>query len=163
MNTLTQSSPDHVEHTTLEFKGTPVGYTKPLTINKTWGHELVHINTPRYCCKTLHINRGQTTSCHFHINKHETMVVTEGILYVRLYNTSLFSEESKSLFRQYEDFDVYAGDSFVIAPGMVHQLMCSWEDQYVKFIECSTFSEDIDSHRIYALGKNPYVAPRISP
>jgi mannose-6-phosphate isomerase-like protein (cupin superfamily) len=47
-------------------------------IPKGWGYELIHHNSPEYCCKTLHITKNKCLSYHYHIKKKETFLIAEG-------------------------------------------------------------------------------------
>lgn len=111
------------------------GYCVPLRINKTWGYELIYQNQELYCCKLLHINPNSSCSYHLHLEKHETLTVTKGTLYI----DSIINKEPKL-------FVVNPGQSFVIAPGFIHSLRA--ESEEVELIESSTPSYDTDSIRI---------------
>ena len=75
---------------------------------------------------------------HFHIDKHETMIVVAGNLKIDYIINKKLS--TKSL-KPYE--------SFVIAPGLPHKLRCSRGDKEpVRLIECSTKHYENDSIRI---------------
>ena len=111
------------------------GPIKPTFVEKSWGHEIIYSNE-LYCCKLLHIKPGQQTSLHFHIDKEETMVVVSGTLRIDyIYN----KQKSSYILKEQE--------AFVIAPGLVHTLICEGPEP-VTFIEASTISHDTDSIRI---------------
>tara|TARA_Y100001970_G_scaffold291695_2_gene429875 strand:- start:2082 stop:2582 length:501 start_codon:yes stop_codon:yes gene_type:complete len=111
------------------------GKVEPSIIPKRWGYEKIYQNNKEYCSKLLVINKEQQTSMHFHIDKHETLVVVEGVLAVdyisKKHNTTIF---------------VKPLEAFVIAPGLPHRLRALEED--VKLIESSMPSFDTDSIRI---------------
>ena len=125
-------------NTQLEFKGNKAGPGESLYVEKTWGFEEIHINTLAYCCKTLHIEDNKATSKHFHLDKHETMIVINGILIIDIFNKD-FTIKS---------FVVDKNRTFIIPPGLVHSLRCPMGIPYVELIECSTYSRDEDSIRI---------------
>lgn len=110
------------------------GIALPQRIEKTWGYEDIIINTDLYCMKILSINKNQFSSIHFHVEKHETLLVTSGLLRIHVYNK--FDNSS---------YDLKPGQAFVITPGIVHIL---WALEDTQLIEASTFSKDTDSYRI---------------
>ena len=107
----------------------------PVFISKTWGSEHIFQNNEKYCCKLLTINPNKRTSMHYHIDKHETMIVIEGTLYIDII-------ENKTSYT----VSVEEGNSFVIAPGLAHSLRSG--EETTKLIEASTPSYDEDSIRI---------------
>lgn len=111
------------------------GYAIPHKIEKTWGYELIYQNQKLYCCKLLHINRNSSCSYHLHLEKHETLTVVKGTLYI----DTIIDKEPKL-------YIVKPGQSFVIAPGFIHSLRA--ESEEVELIESSTPSYDTDSIRI---------------
>ena len=111
------------------------GYCVPLRISKPWGYELIYQNQELYCCKLLHINKNSSCSYHLHLEKHETLTVVKGTLYI----DSIINKEPKL-------FVVAPGQSFVIAPGFIHSLRA--ESEEVELIESSTPSYYSDSIRI---------------
>ncbi len=112
---------------------------KPKKVKKTWGHELWLANNKKedYCGKILHINKGRSTSMHFHSNKHETFYVLSGSLKVKMINT---------LIGKNTDYLIKQGGTFEINRNEPHKLIA--EKEAVEFIEISTFHEDGDSYRI---------------
>ena len=111
------------------------GYCNPVKIDKTWGYELIHQNNPLYCCKTIVIYPYMSCSYHLHMEKHETLLVTEGVLYI---DTTHNKEK--------QTYKVEAGEAFVVAPGFIHSLRA--DSRRVYLIESSTPSYDTDSIRI---------------
>jgi mannose-6-phosphate isomerase-like protein (cupin superfamily) len=111
------------------------GYCVPKKINKEWGHELIFQNHELYCCKLLYINANKSCSYHLHLNKHETLLVVEGVLFI---DTTHNKKETTWIVKE--------GEAFVVAPGFIHSLRA--KDQDVILIESSTPSYDTDSIRI---------------
>ena len=112
------------------------GLADPVKVDKRWGWELIHVNNPLYCCKTLHINAERYTSMHFHMEKHETLMPIKGILYID------FVTEDKKI----ATIQVPQDQAFVMAPGLPHSLRAG--SNSVTLIEASTTSNDDDSIRL---------------
>ena len=108
-------------------------------VEKEWGHEIWMANneSENYCGKILRINKGNTSSMHYHMDKHETFYVTDGTLQVILIDT----EQGKECHHIVQE-----GCTFEIDRGQPHQLIAY--DGDVEFIEISTFHRDSDSKRI---------------
>ena len=49
-------------------------------VEKPWGYELRWAITERYLGKLIHINRGQSLSLQYHVQKDETIYVASGLL-----------------------------------------------------------------------------------
>ena len=113
---------------------------KPKKVNKRWGHELWLANNKEdnYCGKILFIKERSSTSMHFHVNKHETFYVLEGMLKVEVVDTNTASTE---------EHIVIQGDTFEVDRAVPHKLIAMHGS--VKFIEISTFHEDADSYRVW--------------
>ena len=111
------------------------GYCDPIKINKDWGYELIYQNQELYCCKTLLIYPNRSCSYHLHIEKHETLLVVEGTLYI----DTTHNKEIKT-------HVVCVGEAFVVAPGFIHSLRA--KNEAVTLVEASTSSYDTDSIRI---------------
>ncbi len=47
-------------------------------VSKVWGVEVIHVNEPEYCLKTLILNKGATCSLHYHPIKKETFIIQRG-------------------------------------------------------------------------------------
>lgn len=111
------------------------GLAEPTYIEKWWGYELIYKNDTQYCCKLLHFNKGGHTSMHFHVAKHETLVVASGTLkleYIKNGNT-------------YEMY-LKQGQAFIMVPGIPHRLIA--EKAPVDVFEASTLDREDDSVRI---------------
>ena len=111
------------------------GIANPLRIEKRWGYELIYQNTKLYCCKQLHIRKKFSTSFHLHLEKHETLLVTSGTLYIDI----IHNKTEKTII-------VKENQAFVIAPGLLHSLRA--QSEAVTLVEASTPSYDTDSIRI---------------
>lgn len=128
--------------------GDEAGQAMPRRVDKTWGYELHYRNDDRYCMKALHFNGPKatslpekindntiSTSLHFHVIKHETLLVTSGVLTLEL----IINKERKV-------HKLPTGTAWVICPGHMHRL--SALDGPVVIIEASTKDYTDDSIRI---------------
>jgi mannose-6-phosphate isomerase-like protein (cupin superfamily) len=126
---------DH--HVTAEaiINGLVSGVAVPKKVDKWWGHELHYRNDDLYCMKWLHLKHGGATSMHYHVGKHETLLVVAGVLTVE----SVYDKETK--YRR-----LGPGTALVVAPGFAHRLIAA--EGPVDLIEASTQDFDDDSVRI---------------
>lgn len=115
---------------------------KPKRVEKTWGHEVWLVNNEEedYCGKILFIREGQSTSMHYHTDKHETMYVLKGTLMI----DGLAGNRSK---KHTYSVIVKEGESIEIERDRAHKLIAHGED--VTIIETSTLHRDEDSHRLW--------------
>jgi mannose-6-phosphate isomerase-like protein (cupin superfamily) len=105
---------------------------------KSWGQEEWIVNNDLYCGKKLHFKvAGGQTSLHFHMRKHETMYVEQGIFHIYVVNQGSVKPELHTL---------GPGNSLVIEPGAIHRIKCATEAGVL--IEFSTHHEDSDSYRV---------------
>lgn len=113
---------------------------KPKKVSKSWGYELWLANNKDndYCGKILFIKERHSTSMHFHVNKHETFYVLEGMLKVEVIHTDTATTEKHI---------VIQGDTFEVDRAIPHKLVAM--NGSVKFVEISTFHEDSDSYRVW--------------
>lgn len=115
------------------------GRSMPKHVSKSWGYELHYKNDEDYCCKLLKfhgdVNQGIATSMHFHVDKHETLVVSKGVLTVE-YIVNKIPHKVK----------IPEGSALVVCPGFPHRLMAL--DGPVDLFEASTFDSPDDSIRI---------------
>jgi N-acetylneuraminate synthase len=113
---------------------------QPNKIEKEWGYEIWLTNNKEenYCGKILYINKGCSTSMHFHAKKHESFYILEGDLQIDLIDTST-TETSCELLK--------TGDVFSLGRLTPHKLIA--KNGPVKFIETSTYHEDRDSYRVW--------------
>lgn len=121
---------------------------KPKYVEKDWGSETWFANNLKYdyCGKILKIKRGQATSMHFHVDKHEVFYVLEGTLKVDWIDTNLG-----------EIFTIYVPEdtSMEMPQGVPHSLIAEQAD--VKLVEASTFHRDSDSHRLWKKTNKPTI------
>lgn len=107
----------------------------PEIVTKRWGSEEIYINH-HYCMKRITINAFCKTSMHFHIEKHETIYVQQGLL-----KLSYRDSEART-----HVVVLSPGDAIVIPPGFQHQLEAL--DERTVLIEASTFDQKEDSVRV---------------
>jgi mannose-6-phosphate isomerase-like protein (cupin superfamily) len=111
------------------------GIAIPKKVEKWWGYELHYHNDDLYCMKWLHFEHGGATSLHFHVGKHETLLVISGTLTVE----TVYDKET-----QYRRLG--PGTALVIVPGFTHRLIAG--EGPVDVIEASTEDHEDDSVRI---------------
>ena len=109
----------------------------PKLVTKRWGSEHTYTND-YYCMKTLKIKAGQKGSMHFHIDKHETLLIIEGPLLLRTQHPET-TETEEHLIQPLE--------AVVVPPGFLHQL-CALESD-VLLVEASTYDNSKDSIRVH--------------
>lgn len=136
------------------INGDEAGQAMPKRVEKTWGYELHYKNDEQYCMKLLRFN-GPTpkviawdgpiepeyddpsvsTSMHFHVAKHETLLVKRGILTLEvIINKKTYVHKLPE------------GTAWVICPGHIHRL--SAIEGPLEIIEASTKDYTDDSVRI---------------
>lgn len=109
-------------------------------ISKGWGHELVWAEGPGYTGKTLHFDReGASFSLHYHLEKHETWLVTSG----RFALDVIYTENARS-----GTLELDVGDVWVNTPGLPHRLTALAKGSEI--IEVSTRDDPADNYRIKA-------------
>lgn len=109
---------------------------RPSIVKKGWGHEVIIINTDKYCGKILHFNTGAQFSMHYHIKKTETWYVQSGKFMFKWINTSNADVITEHL---------EVGDSITNEIGQPHQIICITEGD---IFEVSTSHYDSDSYRV---------------
>ena len=116
---------------------------RPKRVEKSWGYESWLANSEKedYCGKVLFIKKGHHTSMHYHVDKHETFYVLEGVLRVDM----LQDKENPDA----HPFTITCkqGESMEMERERAHMLMAA--DGDVTLIEISKFHRDEDSHRLY--------------
>jgi mannose-6-phosphate isomerase-like protein (cupin superfamily) len=105
-------------------------------MSKGWGHEVIIVNTDKYCGKILHFKKDAKFSMHFHIKKTETWYVQSGKFTFRWIDTSDASIHTETL---------NPGDNITNDVGQPHQLICLEEGD---IFEVSTTHYEEDSYRV---------------
>jgi mannose-6-phosphate isomerase-like protein (cupin superfamily) len=108
-------------------------------VDKTWGHENIHISNDLYCMKFMNFHKaGNKTSMHFHREKHETWLVIAGSFKVNVLDFSTGTVSTNTL---------GVNDKWMNEPLKPHQLE-ALEDESI-IIEVSTPDSVEDNYRIY--------------
>jgi mannose-6-phosphate isomerase-like protein (cupin superfamily) len=105
-------------------------------VEKTWGSEVVIINSPLYCGKILKFRAGYTGSFHFHLKKTETWYISNGRI--------LLSWPDPATGKVYTEL-MRVGDVVTHRPGEAH-IVEAIED--CDIFEISTQHFDEDTYRI---------------
>jgi quercetin dioxygenase-like cupin family protein len=111
--------------------------SRPEVVPKGWGHELIIVNTPKYCGKILHFHTGGRFSMHYHLLKEETWYVASGrfrFLYIDTKDATMYETTLKE------------GDVVTNYVGQPHQIICEEEGD---IFETSTQHFDSDSYRVF--------------
>ena len=87
--------------------------TKPVRVEKPWGHELIWAHTDRYVGKILHIKAGHALSLQYHLRKDETVHVLTGRM---KFQTGAEGE-------QLREQVLGPGESFHITPLLRHRMI----------------------------------------
>ena len=103
-----------------------------MIVSKLWGTERILHNGPDYCMKVLTIEPGFQSSLHYHRQKRETFLVTEGLVLLEL-----------GLVRHF----MSAGMHMTVEPGTVHRF-CSGDRRCAVVIEASTEHREDDVVRL---------------
>ena len=103
---------------------------------KGWGHEVIIVNTEKYCGKILHFKKDAKFSMHFHIKKTETWYVQSGSFVFKWINTHNADVKVETL---------NPGDTITNEIGQPHQIICVEEGD---IFEVSTTHFDEDSYRV---------------
>jgi quercetin dioxygenase-like cupin family protein len=106
-------------------------------VEKGWGYEKWIVNTPEYCGKILHVNKGKRCSWHYHRLKDETFYVQVGRVMVCIGGSD---KEDDARFIVLEP-----GDSLHIPPDTRHFFFGLTD---VDIFEFSTHHEESDSIRL---------------
>src|SRR5687768_1272327 len=94
-------------------------------VEKPWGYELIWAKTDRYVGKILHINAGHRLSRQYHEKKEETVRVLSGEMIL-----TIMSSDPEVSFR--DDYRMVAGDTYHIAPGVIHRMSAVTECEVVE-------------------------------
>ncbi len=104
---------------------------------KGWGHEDWIVNSPNYCSKILHFEKGKKLSWHYHKIKVETFYVISGKLILRVGETDDINQS--------KEIELNEKDSYTINRRIRHQLIALNESEV---LETSTQHFEEDSYRI---------------
>jgi mannose-6-phosphate isomerase len=96
-------------------------------VEKPWGHENLIVHTDKYVMKKLFIKAGQRLSRQFHVQKDETVYVSQGTLLLDLSR----SDNESNVIKLKED------KSWRITPNTIHRFTAP-DDQDVVLYEVST-------------------------
>jgi len=109
--------------------------------NKSWGNvvRIVDSEENNYSGKLLNINQNESTSVHFHSNKHKTFYVLQGTLTIEI-----IEPDNAELVL----YSVDSEECFEIEQNVAHRLIA--KDGGVTVIEVSTFHHDDDVFRVQA-------------
>lgn len=115
-------------------------------VPKGWGYEIIHVNTPLYCLKTLFIFHGKRLSWHYHAIKHEHF-------YCQFGQALLLASDQDALLLDRAGLDMSLVDPQFLTPGSVAEiptgvrhLVAAIED--TTLLEVSTHHDDADSIRL---------------
>lgn len=111
------------------------GMAVPFFKKKWWGYELTYKNDSQYCAKLLQMSPSGSTSMHFHIDKHETLILVDGELHVDYID----NKETKTI-------ALSKNQALVVPPGFPHRLYT--KDTSATIVEASTLDKETDSIRI---------------
>jgi mannose-6-phosphate isomerase-like protein (cupin superfamily) len=112
------------------------GYAVPQLVKKRWRTEHIYFNR-EYCMKRIHIHSNASTSMHFHVDKHETLLCVEGQLGIEY-----LDRDANSV-----NVVLNPGEAFVVSPGFPHRLFPMLGEP-VTLVESSTYDHPDDSVRI---------------
>ena len=106
-------------------------------VPKTWGRELIYVNSRKYCMKILVLDAGAMSSLHYHKRKDETFLCSEG--QVMLEYGSKHSDLHTTI--------LMPGDAKRLAPGVIHRFRALTHGG-ARIVECSTQHRDNDVVRL---------------
>lgn len=101
-------------------------------VQRAWGCEYWLVNNDQYCGKVLYVEKGKATSLHFHMKKHETMLLEHGSVTLKMIDPETGD--------QY-DIDMQPGDCVEIPPGQPHRILAN-ETSFVHEFSTTHFEED---------------------
>jgi mannose-6-phosphate isomerase-like protein (cupin superfamily) len=129
--------PVHAPELAVNLVPTCSRVSRPAVVPKGWGHELIIVNTPKYCGKILHFRAGGKFSMHYHLLKEETWYVASGrfrFLYIDTKDATIY------------ETILGVGDVVTNYVGQPHQIICEEEGD---IFETSTEHFDSDSYRVF--------------
>ena len=111
------------------------------SIPKRWGKEEWIIND-EYCGKVLHINKGKSSSIHYHKKKKETLFILSGVVKICWYPFQDYIKNKKLIC----EVVLRTGQSFTLYPNTVHRF--DGLNKNNKILELSTHYEESDVYKI---------------
>jgi mannose-6-phosphate isomerase len=101
-------------------------------VERAWGREYWIVNNMQYCGKILQINAKKATSLHFHMAKHETMFLNDGLVHLVMVDPETGEEYV---------IEMQPGDCVEIPPGQPHRIKAI-VDSFVHEFSTTHFEED---------------------
>lgn len=123
-----------------------------IVVEKLWGREKIIANEIKagYCLKELTVDsNGMACSIHYHKNKTETFYVTQGRIFLELYDVFRFDRA----LRNRQIYTLHIGHSVTLVPYTPHRFWAL--DGPGVFIEGSSFDNPRDSYRLVPSGPIP--------
>lgn len=102
-------------------------------VAKPWGAEDWLIKNEHYVAKHLYINAGEQISLQYHNEKHESMIILEGMGQLVTGRTGWAEQENEGSTMNFQTVTV--GDIFTIQPKTIHQIRAHTG---LKILEIST-------------------------
>lgn len=113
-------------------------------IDKPWGYELIWAKSSKetgYVGKILFIKAGSKLSMQYHEEKEETIIVTQGILYIQTYGSIKDELELHKLKNTTPKLiKLNPGETFHVKPFVTHRFIAN--ETNVELIEVSTHQLD---------------------
>jgi len=110
--------------------------------SKSWGNVIKIIDNEdnNYSGRILNINQHNSTSTHFHSNKHKTFYVLSGVLVLDIIEPDT---------AEVMTYEVDSEEIFEIEQNVAHRLRAA--DDGVMVVEISTYHHDNDVYRVQPL------------
>ena len=110
--------------------------------SKSWGNVIKIIDNEdnNYSGRILNINQNNSTSTHFHSNKHKTFYVLSGVLIVDIIEPDT---------AEVMTYEVDSEEIFEVEQNVAHRLRAV--DDGVMAVEISTYHHDNDVYRVQPL------------
>ena len=110
--------------------------------SKNWGNVIKIIDNEdnNYSGRILNINQNNSTSTHFHSNKHKTLYVLSGVLIIDIIEPDT---------AEVMTYEVDSEEIFEVEQNVAHRLRAA--DDGVMVVEISTYHHDNDVYRVQPL------------
>ena len=110
--------------------------------SKNWGNVIKIIDNEdnNYRGRILNINQNNSTSTHFHSNKHKTLYVLSGVLIIDIIEPDT---------AEVMTYEVDSEEIFEVEQNVAHRLRAA--DDGVMVVEISTYHHDNDVYRVQPL------------